>query len=120
MTDTPSGPTGSGVERRKPRRRVLLTAVLAHHDFSVSFRCAIRDRSEGGAKLKLPDGIIVPGEFWMIDVAEGLAFPAAVVWRNYPEIGVALGEAIDLKGRFLPEGAPFRLKALWVEASPRR
>lgn len=119
MTDMPPGQSDPA-DRRKPRRRVLLTAVVAYHDLSVSFRCAIRDRSETGARLKLPDGIIVPATFWMIDVAQGLAFPAKVVWRNYPEVGVGLDAAFDLKLRILPEGAPLRLKALWMEAAPRR
>jgi hypothetical protein len=119
MSDTPPAHSQDGPERRKPRRRVLLTAVLAHLDLSVSFRCAIRDRSESGARLKLPEGITIPAEFWMIDVAEGLAFPAKTVWRNYPEIGVALDRAIDLKPRTL-EGPPLRLRALWIEAAPRR
>lgn len=98
---------------------MLLTAVVAYLDLSVSYRCAIRDRSDAGARLKLPDGLIVPQTFWMIDVAAGLAYEATTVWRRYPEVGVALAPPFDLKSTGL-EGMQRRLRALWVEAAPRR
>lgn len=119
MSDAPPAQSSDESDRRKPRRRVLLTAIVAHLDLGVSFRCAIRDRSESGARLKLPDGITAPPEFWMIDVAEGRAHSATTIWRRYPEIGVALGPPTDLKPHTL-EGPARRLRALWIEAAPRR
>ncbi|MDR3510288.1 MAG: hypothetical protein P4L73_01520 [Caulobacteraceae bacterium] len=98
---------------------MLLTAVVAYPDLSVSYRCAIRDRSEGGARLKLPDGLLLPHRFWMIDVASGVAFEAEAVWRRYPEVGVTLTGGLDLKSQTLV-GPERRLHALWVEAAPRR
>jgi hypothetical protein len=98
---------------------VLLTGVVAYADLGVSFRCAIRDRSEGGARLKLPDGLTVPNQFWLIDVAAALAYEANAVWHRYPEVGVTLTNPVDLN----PVGAEpqqRRLRALWVEVAPRR
>jgi hypothetical protein len=119
MSNADSGQPGNGGDRRTPRRRVLLTALIAHTDLAVSFRCAIRDRSEAGARLKLPDGLMVPPRFWMIDVGEAKAYDATAVWRHYPEVGVALADPIDLTypGQ---ESLQRRLRALWIEVAPRR
>ena len=59
------------IERREPRRRVPQTALAGYADLGISFRCVVRDRSASGARLKLPEGLIVPREFWFIDVAAG-------------------------------------------------
>jgi hypothetical protein len=119
MSDADSGQAGDGGERRAPRRRVLLTGLAAYPDLSVSFRCTIRDRSANGARLKLPEGLVVPPIFWMIDVAEGLAYEATAIWRRYPEVGVTLADPIDLQH---PERDLMqrRLRALWIEVAPRR
>jgi hypothetical protein len=97
----------------------LLTALVAYPDLSISFRCAIRDRSASGARLKLPVGMVVPPLFWMIDANEAQAYEATAVWRRYPEVGVNLGEPIDLK---YPGQEPQqrKLRALWIEVAPRR
>jgi hypothetical protein len=120
LSDTDPGRPEDETERRGPRRRVLLTGLVAHLDLGVSFRCTIRDRSASGARLKLPDGIVVPTDFWLIDVAEGLAYAAKTIWRRYPEIGVSLADPIDLKKRLDDELTQRRLRALWIEVAPRR
>jgi hypothetical protein len=108
-----------GEDRRAPRHRVLLTGVVAHDDLGVSFRCSIRDRSSQGARLRLPDGILAPSEFRMIDVAEGYAYEATTKWRRYPELGVALANPINLRTAWF-DGWQRQLRALWLEAAPRR
>lgn len=111
--------TWEGHDRRAPRRRVLLTGVVAHDDLGLSFRCSIRDRSSQGARLRLPDGILAPSEFRMIDVAEGYAYDAATKWRRYPELGVELSNPINLRTAWF-DREQRQLRALWLEASPRR
>jgi hypothetical protein len=100
-------------DRRAPRRRVLLTGLVVHTNFSISFRCAIRDRSATGARLRLPGGNMVPPQFWLIEVAEGRAYEATAVWRHYPDVGVTLGAPIDLKPPTLDPDLR-RLRTLWV------
>ena len=119
MSDASSGQPGDGGDRRTQRKRVLLTGLVAYLDLSVSFRCAIRDRSETGARIKVPDGIVVPTRFWLIDVAEGLAYDATAVWRHYPEVGATLADPVALQH---PERDLMqrRLRALWIEVAPRR
>ncbi len=90
--------------RRAPRRRVLLTAVVAYDRVGISFRCTIHDRSTSGARLKLPEGMVVPDQIWLVDVADGLAYHATTVWRRYPDVGVALTDSVDLKLPFPESG----------------
>jgi hypothetical protein len=119
MSGADSGQPANGVDRRSPRRRVLLAALIAYRNLAVSFRCTIRDRSASGARLKLPVGLVVPPDFWLIDTAEAKAYDATAIWRRYPDVGVTLGDPIDLT---YPGQDPLqrRLRALWVEVSPRR
>ena len=53
MSDANSDGAGDDGKRQAPRRRMLMTGLVAYEDLSVSFRCAIRDRSADGARLKL-------------------------------------------------------------------
>ena len=98
---------------------MLLTGLVAYNDLGISFRCAIRDRSASGARIKIPENIVVPNQFWLIDVGEGVAYEATAVWRRYPEVGVALADPIALQH---PERDLIqrRLRALWIEIAPRR
>lgn len=118
MSDASQGK--SPADRRKPRRRVLLTGLVVHHDLAVSFRCAIRERSPEGAKLRLPEGAAAPAQFWLIDVAEGAVHDATVVWRKMPDLGVSLAPPLSLKKPDLDDLNQRRLRALWIEVSPRR
>ncbi len=119
MSDADKEPPSDGEHRRADRRRVLQTAMVVYPDLRISFRCAIRDRSAIGARLKLPEGILAPPRFWLIDAAEGVAHDATTIWRRDPEAGVSLADPIDLKepGHDLLQR---QLHALWLEISPRR
>jgi hypothetical protein len=118
MIEQAQAQTASRDRRRLARRRMLLTGVIAYAGLNISFRCAIRDRSPGGMRLKLPNGLTAPDRFWLIDVAEAVAYEANVAWRKAPEIGVALAEATPL-GAPTADANQRQLRALWVEASPR-
>ena len=119
MSDADTDRPSDGDKRRAPRRRVLLGGLVAYPDLSVSFRCAIRDRTAAGARLKLPDGMVVPERFWLIEANEGLAYDAVPVWRRYPEVGVRYGDPIGLR-RAGEDLLQRQLRALWIEIAPRR
>jgi hypothetical protein len=76
----------------------------------------MRDRSESGARLQLPAGTVVPDAFWLIDLHAGQAFAAAVVWRGYPEVGVAMTASVNLRGD-VATSEQRRLRALWLAAT---
>ena len=104
--------------RRATRRRALLTGIVSYADGAVSFRCAIRERSDGGARLRLPKGLIVPDRFWLIEVDKAVASEASVVWRSYEDIGVTLTMAENLSTGAAKDPCTRRLKGLWLAASP--
>ena len=101
--------------RRAPRRRALLTAIVVNNAFDGIFRCQIRDVSETGARLVIPASFLVPAGFWLIAVSSGLAYPAKLVWRKYPDAGVVLGEPIELDEATTRVAR--RLRAVWVTAT---
>ncbi len=99
-------------QRRSTRQRVLLSALVVHPDFAISFKCGIRDVSEEGAKLKAPPGLLIPSDFMLIDIGAGKAYEARTAWRRYPYVGVSIRGPIDLVE---PHGRMARkLRALWL------
>ena len=111
--DNPPDPPSDDPDRRAPRRRMLRTGVVTYRDCAISFRCAIRDRSDSGARLRLPPGIVPPNDFWLIEVTEAIAHRAHAVWRRGDEIGVSLCESINLRDDSR-ELVHRQLHALWV------
>jgi len=106
----------SGTDKRSaPRRRVLLSAIVVNREFDAVFRCQVRDVSENGARLVIPDSFLVPAGFWLIAVSSGLAYEAKLVWRRYPNAGISFGEPVDLEEPMTRLG--HRLRKVWVAAS---
>ena len=98
-------------QRRSPRRRVLLSALVVHTDFSITFRCGIRDVSGEGARLKAPAGFLIPSDFFLIDLSSGRAYEARTAWRRYPYVGVSIRNPMNLVE---PTGRiSRRLRGLW-------
>ena len=102
----------SAEKRRSPRRRVLLSALIINADFNTIYRCRVRDVSETGAKLDIPAGYHPPNSFWLVALSSGLAYEAKLAWRNYPNVGVELGQSIDLNETQSRNG--LRLRGIWA------
>jgi hypothetical protein len=101
-------------KRSSPRRRVLLSAMIVNHEFSTIFRCQVRDVSDQGARLNIPDFFLVPEGFWLIALSSGVAYEAKLAWRRYPNLGVSLGESIDLDEPTTRVGR--KLRSVWMGA----
>jgi hypothetical protein len=101
-------------KRSAPRRRVLLSAIVVNREFNSIFPCQVRDVSETGARLAIPDAFLVPAGFWLIAVSSCLAYDAKLVWRRYPHAGISLGEPIDLDEPNTRLAT--RLRRIWVSA----
>jgi hypothetical protein len=99
-------------QRKSPRQRVLLSALVVYADFNIAFRCGIRDVSGEGAKLKAPPGHLIPSDFLLIDVSAGKAYEARTAWRRYPFVGVSIRQAMDLKEPSTRLAR--RLRTLWL------
>lgn len=96
--------------RDSPRFTVMRRMRMLHGPSGLSSG-VIQDISASGAKLKLdkPEG--VADSVILIDLAEGVAYEAAVVWRRSPELGVRFSRRHTLKG-LVP--SHLRLaKAIW-------
>jgi hypothetical protein len=104
----------AGDKRSAPRRRVLLSAIVVNREFNSIFPCQVRDVSETGARLAIPDAFLVPAGFWLIAVSTCRAYDAKLVWRRYPHAGIALGEPIDLDEP--NTRLANRLRKIWVSA----
>jgi hypothetical protein len=101
-------------QRSRPRRRVLLSAMIVNHEFNTIFRCQVRDVSETGARLNIPDSFLVPAGFWLIALSSAVAYEAKLAWRRFPELGVSLGEPIALAEPASRIGE--KLRTVWLSA----
>lgn len=106
---------GGGDQRASPRRRVLLSALVVKLDFSGMFRCGVHDVSDHGARLKIPTGLLLPSDFWLVATSAGLAYEARTIWRRYPSVGVSVGEPVDLHDPTTRSGR--RLRILWMSVA---
>jgi hypothetical protein len=94
---------------RRPKRRTrsLLSGIVTYDNGAKSFPCAIRNFSETGARITLPNGFAVPSRLFLIMVRDRIAHQAVVMWNNKREAGlkfersVALGENMDDKLAYL-------------------
>ncbi len=97
--------------RRAHRQRVLLGGKLAHTNIRFSMDCVFRNLSPFGARITIPPGAVVPDEFDLIDMKNGVAYRCRAVWREYPQIGVAFDEHAELAKADTPH--LMGLKRLW-------
>jgi hypothetical protein len=119
MSVTGSDDQDGGSRRSAARQRVLLTGVVAYPDLSASFRCTIRERSDAGARIKVPDVQIVPARIWLIEVSAALAHDASIAWRRAPELGLTFAPPPVNLRRPGDDSLHRRLRALWLEVAPR-
>ncbi len=75
-------------KRVAARKRVLKGARIVYNDRSSTLSCAVRDLSDTGARLRVPQGQAVPSRFDLLIDADGFDAPCTVVWRRGEEVGV--------------------------------
>ncbi|HWU79393.1 MAG TPA: PilZ domain-containing protein [Caulobacter sp.] len=68
-------------------------------DGAIARKCAFADVSEGGARIVVGKGAMLPRDVILVDPATGFSHRVAVVWRSETEIGV----------RFVQEGVRYRV-----------
>jgi hypothetical protein len=75
-------------ERRRARRtRVLLSGKIVLPSVGV-IDCILRNRSCGGARLRVESLVGIPDAFLLISEPDGARHAVEVVWRKPGEIGV--------------------------------
>jgi hypothetical protein len=101
--------------RIEPRRPVNARGVVSAPGLEMF--CVIADLSAGGMKLRLDRTAALPAEVVVVDVGQGVAYPAAVVWQKGQEAGLKQTGAASLRGL-----VPARLtlaRDAWVRAGGR-
>jgi hypothetical protein len=87
----PLGPflLSSIANRRKYRRhRVLKEGQITNSEMHCLANVVIRDLSESGARIQLPDSQALPDDFSLYMVTEQLLYPAVARWRKEKALGI--------------------------------
>jgi hypothetical protein len=79
---------GSAEDRQEARRRVLLQAKLLVGREVIW--CAVRDLSNGGARLEIGEDVRLPAEFDLVIGRQEQIVRARLRWRDGPFAGVSL------------------------------
>lgn len=105
-------------ERRSGnRRRALLGAIVTYDDGKFSFPCTVRDLSETGARIAIPNGAQIPSQFYLIIVRDCVAYDARRTWQNGAEAGADFDRTIHLAD--ISDPALGYLNRLWLERAAR-
>ena len=95
-TAEPSDAPAVGDRRQAPRRRALLTGKLVTADVALTIDCVIRNLTDLGAMVEMQSPQMVPGNLYLLQVKEGLAWDAEVVWRHGHRLGLKFSGNHDL------------------------
>lgn len=88
--------------RRTPRKRVILGGKVVYNEGQFTTDCRIRDISEGGARIVLAPGLIIPTRIVLIDTRNAIAYEAEVIWMKTPDFGVRFLATYALRGGLPP------------------
>ncbi len=98
-----SSPEPPPIEGRKSaRKRVLLGGKCVYNEGAFSLDCRIRDLSEGGARITLPAGQVLPTRVILIDMRDRVAYEAEVVWFKPAECGLKFLNKFSLRSELPP------------------
>jgi two-component system cell cycle response regulator len=83
-----------GNARRSVRRRTLKNGKIVLPGSWGEYDCIIKDVSDSGARVRLAgEKAILPNEFDLIFVTEGLVYPVHLRWRRDQDCGVEFSGA---------------------------
>jgi hypothetical protein len=104
-------------QARPLRRRTLLSGKLVYGDGDFTVDCAIRDISEGGAKIVLTRHQSLPAELHLIVAKYCVVYHAKIMWVSFPARGLKFEHAYPL-GDELPRDLHY-LYRLWLDLGAR-
>ncbi|MDB5471022.1 MAG: pilus assembly protein PilZ [Caulobacter sp.] len=91
-------PQAPPVERRRnQRQRALLTGKLSTDGANITIDCVIKNISVEGALVETGSPHLIPNELHLLQVREGIAWDARVIWRRGSKVGLELLERHDLR-----------------------
>ena len=74
--------------RQEHRKRVLKGASILLGIKNSEIACTIRNMNKGGAELKVPAEVAVPGEFLLYVPVDGIGYRSTIAWRAGDRLGV--------------------------------
>jgi hypothetical protein len=77
------------VPRAHVRQRRLKDAKLVFNGGLSVIDCVVRDWSDGGARIKCSQAIVLPKYFHLLVKAEWVMYPIELRWRKLEDIGVS-------------------------------
>ena len=111
-------PAPKSVERRRAgRSRALLAGKLANEGATTTIDCVIRNISADGAMIETTTPQLFPSTLHLVQVKEGVAWDATVIWRRGNRVGLSLGDRHDL--RETTEKQLKALRAIWGQMALR-
>jgi hypothetical protein len=107
-TATKAARQGSSSEKRKlPRKKALLSAVIAELDGGSPMDCCIRDTTASSAQVSCSQTLPIGAQVYLLDTNNKAAHLARVVWCRSGRAGLdfidshAIGLALPAKLKFL-------------------
>jgi hypothetical protein len=110
-----NAPAGGVEQRKAPRKPVLLTSKLVFDNGAHVVDCTIRDISATGARVAVAPGRSIPGELYLLDLANRMAYLATVVSERANGYGLKFSKTLKLSDVTAPELR--YLKRIWMESA---
>lgn len=82
--------------RRATRVRTFLGGRIVFHDGAYSYNCVVRDMSEGGARVAIPEARLIPRRVFFLTSKEEVAYDSELVWRTQSMAGLKFRQTIQL------------------------
>jgi hypothetical protein len=99
----PNSPELPPIEQRKSlRKRVILGGKVVYNEGAYTLECRIRDISEGGARIVLGPGIVIPTRVVLIDTRNAIAYESEVIWMKASEFGLCFLSIHSVRGDLPP------------------
>jgi hypothetical protein len=106
------------VDKRRPsRKKSLLGGLIVSQDYLLTVECVIRDLSEVGARVRVPNKQVIPARSYLLIPGKEVVHQAEVAWVGRHEYGLKFLETYPLKLMGHPDLS--QLRALLVERLPR-
>lgn len=95
--------------RQTPRLRALLGARACYNQKRATLDCVVRNISEGGALIVVPETVLLPPDFELAIAQRQRCYQAHMRWRSGTRIGVSF-EAEELANGAAETDVAMRLR----------
>jgi len=88
-------------DRREVRKRTFLGGRIVFNGGATALDCLVRDMSDSGCRLTIPNTVAVPSQFTLTIRQDGREFSARIKWRDAKSIRVEFWSEDDWLPKFL-------------------